>query len=48
MPKVLIADDSGFQVQLLVTALDEEGFEVVVAQDTLRPGCRDWVGVSSF
>jgi len=36
MPKVLIADDSPFQVQLLASYLRPRGFEVVFAGDALQ------------
>ena len=36
MPKVLIADDSRFQVQLLASYLRPKGFEVVSAADALQ------------
>ena len=38
MSKVLVADDSRFQVQLLKTALEQKGFEVVVAMDAAQTG----------
>ena len=38
MPKILVADDSRFQAQLLVTALEAKGHAVVVAQDTVQAG----------
>jgi CheY-like chemotaxis protein len=38
MPKILVADDSRFQVALLTNALQENGFEVVVAQDACQAG----------
>jgi CheY-like chemotaxis protein len=38
MPKILVADDSRFQAQLLVTTLREKGHSVVVAQDTVQAG----------
>ena len=36
MPKILIADDSRFQVTL--GALEYKGFEVVVAEDAMQAG----------
>jgi PleD family two-component response regulator len=36
MPKVLIADDSRFQAQLLASYLSSKGFEVVFAADALQ------------
>jgi CheY-like chemotaxis protein len=36
MSKILIADDSRFQVELLSRALEEKGFEVVTAVDALQ------------
>jgi two-component system, OmpR family, response regulator len=38
MAKILIADDSRFQVQLLATALKQKGHEITVAQDTVQAG----------
>lgn len=38
MSKILVADDSRFQVALLTQALQEKGFEVVAAQDALQAG----------
>jgi CheY-like chemotaxis protein len=38
MSKVLVADDSRFQVALLSTALRDKGFDVVVAEDALQAG----------
>ena len=38
MSKILVADDSRFQVALLTQTLKEKGFEVVVAQDALQAG----------
>ncbi len=38
MSKILVADDSHFQVTLLTRALQQKGFEVVVAQDALQAG----------
>ena len=38
MLKILVADDSRFQVALLTKALREKGFEVVAAQDALQAG----------
>ena len=38
MPRILIADDSRVQVHLLTTALQEKGFEVVVAMDAMQAG----------
>ena len=38
MSKILVADDSRFQVALLTKALHEKGFEVVAAQDALQAG----------
>ena len=38
MSKILIADDSRFQVALLTQTLKEKGFEVVVAQDAVQAG----------
>ena len=37
-PKVLVVDDSRFQVQMLKMALEERGFEVLVALDTAQAG----------
>lgn len=36
MPKILVADDSRFQVELLRRGLQGKDFEVVVAQDALQ------------
>lgn len=36
MSKILIADDSRFQVAMLTKALEENGFEVVCAVDALQ------------
>ena len=36
MAKILIADDSRFQVQMLSTWLKEQGFEVLTAADALQ------------
>jgi CheY-like chemotaxis protein len=38
MPKILVADDSRFQVALLTNALQQKGFEVVVAEDACQAG----------
>jgi DNA-binding response OmpR family regulator len=38
MSKILVADDSRFQVALLTKALQEKGFEVVVALDVMQAG----------
>ena len=38
MSKILVADDSRFQIALLSGALREKGFEVVVAEDALQAG----------
>jgi CheY-like chemotaxis protein len=38
MPKILVADDSRFQIALLSKALSEKGFEVVVAEDAMQAG----------
>jgi CheY-like chemotaxis protein len=38
MPKILVADDSPVQIELLRTALEEKGFEVLVAKDALQAG----------
>jgi CheY-like chemotaxis protein len=38
MSKILVADDSRFQVALLTKALQENGFEVVSAQDAVHAG----------
>lgn len=38
MPKILVADDSPVQIALLRTALEEKGFEVLVAKDALQAG----------
>jgi CheY-like chemotaxis protein len=38
MPKILIADDSRFQVTLLTMALQERGYEVLAAQDACQAG----------
>ncbi len=37
-PKILVADDSRFQLELFRTTLEEKGFEVTVAQDALQAG----------
>jgi len=36
--KVLVVDDSRFQVQMLKMALEEKGFQVLAAQDTAQAG----------
>src|SRR5438270_13802006 len=38
MSKILIADDSRFQIAILSAGLREKGFEVVVAEDALQAG----------
>ena len=38
MPKILVADDSRFQVAILQSALLGKGFEVIVAEDALQAG----------
>ena len=38
MSKILVADDSRFQVALLASALEQKGFEVVVALDAMQAG----------
>jgi DNA-binding response OmpR family regulator len=38
MPRILIADDSRFQVTLLKKGLESKGFEVVAAEDALQAG----------
>ena len=38
MPKILVADDSRVQVHLLKTALEQKGFEVLVAMDAMQAG----------
>jgi CheY-like chemotaxis protein len=38
MSRILVADDSRFQVALLTQTLKEKGSEVVVAQDALQAG----------
>ena len=38
MAKILVADDSRFQLALLGSALEEKGFQVVAAQDALQAG----------
>ena len=38
MAKILVADDSRFQVALLKAGLEDKGFEVVVAEDAMRAG----------
>lgn len=38
MPKILVVDDSRFQLTLLRKTLEEKGFEVVAAQDVLQAG----------
>jgi CheY-like chemotaxis protein len=38
MSKILVADDSRFQVALLTAALEQRGFEVVVALDGMQAG----------
>jgi CheY-like chemotaxis protein len=38
MAKILVADDSRFQVALLTKALEENGFVVVAAQDAVQAG----------
>jgi DNA-binding response OmpR family regulator len=38
MSKILVADDSRFQVALLTAALEQRGFEVVVALDAMQAG----------
>jgi CheY-like chemotaxis protein len=36
MPKILIADDSRFQVQVFASSLKPKGFELLFAQDALQ------------
>ena len=36
--RILIADDSRFQLELFRSALEEKGFEITVAQDALQAG----------
>ena len=38
MSKILVADDSRFQIALLTKALQDKGFEVVVAEDACQAG----------
>jgi len=38
MPKILVADDSRFQIALLSQVFLEKGFEIVVAEDALQAG----------
>jgi CheY-like chemotaxis protein len=38
MSKILVADDSRFQVTLLTKALQEKGFDVAAAQDAMQAG----------
>jgi CheY-like chemotaxis protein len=38
MSKILVVDDSRFQLTLLRRTLEEKGFEVVAAQDVLQAG----------
>jgi CheY-like chemotaxis protein len=38
MSRILIADDSRFQVSLVRRALESTGFEVVVAEDAMQAG----------
>jgi twitching motility two-component system response regulator PilH len=38
MAKVLIADDSRVQVFLVKTALEQKGFQVIVAMDAMQAG----------
>jgi PleD family two-component response regulator len=38
MAKILVADDSRFQLALLSSALRQKGFEVVIAEDGLQAG----------
>jgi len=38
MLKILVADDSRFQITLLTKALQEKGFEVFAAQDAMQTG----------
>ncbi len=38
MSKILVADDSRFQVALLTSALQKNGFEVVSAEDAVHAG----------
>jgi CheY-like chemotaxis protein len=38
VPKILVADDSPLQIELLRTGLQEKGFEVLVAKDALQAG----------
>jgi CheY-like chemotaxis protein len=37
-PRILVADDSRFQLELFRRALEEKGYEVTVAQDALQAG----------
>jgi CheY-like chemotaxis protein len=38
VPKILVAEDSPVQIELLRTALQEKGFEVLIAKDALQTG----------
>jgi two-component system OmpR family response regulator len=38
MSKILIVDDSRFQIELLSQALQEKGFEIVIAEDAMQAG----------
>jgi DNA-binding response OmpR family regulator len=38
MAKILVADDSRFQLGLLKSALADNGFDVIVAQDAVQAG----------
>jgi DNA-binding response OmpR family regulator len=38
MPKILVAEDSPVQIELLRNALQDKGFEVLVAKDALQAG----------
>ena len=38
MAKILVADDSRFQLALMSSGLRDKGFEVVVAEDALQAG----------
>jgi CheY-like chemotaxis protein len=38
MPKILVADDSRVQVFLVRSALEQKGFQVIVAMDAMQAG----------
>lgn len=38
MPKILVVEDSKFQIAQFRTAFEEKGFEVLVAEDALQGG----------